>query len=984
MDNIKQNPNSTSKKQPFSLFLFQSYQDSWQDYRYALTKDSFPVWDYIVLTASNEAQARIYEKQLLLRKELLPSRTSFLIVPDEEGKRIGSGGSTLSVLKKIREQEKSFEGLKILLIHSGGDSRRIPQYSALGKLFSPVPHVLEDGRSSTLFDELFIIMSSVPSRIKEGMLACSGDVLPLFNPLLIEFNGQGACAISFKEDVNTGKDHGVYLCSQDGTVLSFLHKQSVETLRETGATDPMDQVDIDTGLILFGRDVLEALWPLISVNDMYDEKKYRCYVSEDTCLSLYGDFQYPLAENSTLEGFYQEKAERSLNEALNRAREDVWEALRPFRMKALRFQQGKFIHFGTSLEILKLLNEEIDSYEPLGWKKDTNSYRSGHASYDSLIGEDVSIGENVYIERSVIHDDASIGSSSILSCVEIPEEVKIPSDVVLHVLKLRSGKHVCRIFGIEDDPKKDLLFGKKLSGNLWNENDTHDLWHARIYPECLNMDESIQKALDLYDALKEDKSIGKQEHSLCSSFNEADPDALMGWIDRMKQLTAVGKIREMMLKQSPVSEVAGTLSEGLSNIQRQWIEEEVKDASFSKAMRMHYYIGTAAGDENEISEAFKALSEAVVKDAENELKYNNVAHIGSNELSVSLPLRVNWGGGWSDTPPYCNENGGTVINCAITLNGKKPVSVGLYRIEEKKIIFESADMGVYGEFEKIEDLQSVGDPFDPFVLQKAALLSCGVIPARGGDLSGILDRLGGGFHMSTEARNVPQGSGLGTSSILAAACVKALFEFMNIPYTEDDLYDHVLAMEQLMSTGGGWQDQVGGVTDGIKFITSKEGIRQKLNVEHLSLKEETMKELNERFVLIFTGQRRLARNLLRDVVGRYIGNEPDTVYALKQIQTVASDMKNALLNDDIDEFARLLSEHWELSKMIDAGSTNLLIDQIFLGVEDLLDGKMVCGAGGGGFLQGVLKKNVTKQELAERLEELFPESGVRVWECELI
>ena len=44
----------------------------------------------------------------------------------------------------------------------------------------------------------------------------------------------------------------------------------------------------------------------------------------------------------------------------------------------------------------------------------------------------------------------------------------------------------------------------------------------------------------------------------------------------------------------------------------------------------------------------------------------------------------------------------------------------------------------------------------------------------------------------------------------------------------------------------------------------------------------------------------------------------------------------------------------------------------------------MCGAGGGGFLQGVLKKNVTKQELADRLEELFPESGVRLWECELI
>lgn len=979
MNSIDKKTDETLQKQPFSLFLFQSYQDSWKDYRYSLTRKDFPVWDYIVLTASNESQAQIYEKQLQIRKDLLPSHTRFMVIPDEGGKRIGSGGSTLSVLKRIREQEKSFEGLKILLIHSGGDSKRIPQYSALGKLFSPVPHVLEDGRSSTLFDELFIIMSSVPSRIKEGMLVCSGDVLPLFNPLLIEFNGQGVSAISFKEDVNTGKDHGVYLCREDGTVLSFLHKQSIEKLRETGATDRQDRVDIDTGLVLFGRDVLEALWSLIS-----NDKKYRRYVNEDTCLSLYGDFQYPLAEDSTLEQFYLEKPERCLNEDLKKAREDVWRTLRPFRMKALRLSQGKFIHFGTSKEILRLLNEEMDSYQPLCWKKDTNSYSYGHASYDSLICEDVSIGENVYVERSLVRDLVSIGSSSVLSCAEIAEGVKIPSGVVLHALKLKNGSFVCRIFGIEDDPKKDLLFGKKLSGDLWEKNDVHDLWHARIYPECADMDESIRLALELYDTVQEEKPLLQKQHSLCSSFNEADPDALMEWIERMKQLSRLGKIREMIGKKIPVSEAKGMLPEGLSDIQRKWLDEEAKRVSFSKEMRLRYYAGTAAGDENEISGAFKALSRAVVEEAENELKYNSIAQIGCNELSVSLPLRVNWGGGWSDTPPYCNENGGTVINCAITLKGRKPVNVRLQRIEEKKIVFESSDMDVYGEFDKIEDLQSVGDPFDPFVLQKAALLSCGVIPAKGGDLYEILERIGGGFRMSTKVENVPQGSGLGTSSILAVACVKALFEFLNIPYAEEDLYDHVLVMEQLMSTGGGWQDQVGGVTDGIKFITSSQGIRQKLNVEHLSLKAETMKELNERFVLIFTGQRRLARNLLRDVVGRYIGNEADTVYALKQIQILACKMKEALLNDDVDGFAGLLSKHWELSKMIDEGSSNLLIDQIFLGIDDLLDGKMVCGAGGGGFLQGVLKKNVTKQELAERLEELFPESGVRLWECELI
>lgn len=85
---------------------------------------------------------------------------------------------------------------------------------------------------------------------------------------------------------------------------------------------------------------------------------------------------------------------------------------------------------------------------------------------------------------------------------------------------------------------------------------------------------------------------------------------------------------------------------------------------------------------------------------------------------------------------------------------------------------------------------------------------------------------------------------------------------------------HVLCMEQLMSTGGGWQDQVGGLTGGIKLVSTKPGLMQNIDVQHLNIPEEALQELKDRFVLIYTGQRRLARNLLREVVGGYIGSNP--------------------------------------------------------------------------------------------------------------
>ena len=568
----------------------------------------------------------------------------------------------------------------------------------------------------------------------------------------------------------------------------------------------------------------------------------------------------------------------------------------------------------------------------------------------------------------------------MLSYIDIHDEV-IPDNVVLHGLKQSDGRFVCRIFGTDDNPKGNKLFGRPIPEELGST-----LWNAPVYPECDTIKEAVAAALRLYKAVTEENwSVVEKGKSLAAGFNDADAEAILAWNKRMSELVAMNDIRQLINRRRPATE--GGLQAPLTKIQTEWLQNEIAHADYGTKMRLHYYVGMALGGasgEAEYAAAFSSLSDAILRETLAGLKENRTAHIVMDDLEVKLPLRVNWGGGWSDTPPYCNENGGTVLNAAILLNGERPVKVSLRRLKEHKIVFESRDMDVHGEFNTMEPLQSVGDPFDSFVLQKAALLACGVIPAQGGSLEEVLERLGGGIWMDTEVTGVPKGSGLGTSSILAAACVKALFEFLGIEHTEDDLYSHVLCMEQIMSTGGGWQDQVGGVTDGIKYITSRPGLKQEIRVSHVILDDETRKELNDRFCLIYTGQRRLARNLLRDVVGRYIGNEPDTVFALNEIQKKAALMRFELERGHVDSFAELLSEHWELSKMIDSGSTNTLIDQIFDAVDDLLDGKMVCGAGGGGFLQVMLKRGVSRTRLQERLKEVFSDTEINVWECSLI
>lgn len=90
-----------------NLFLRQSCQDAWEDYARSIRKVNFPRWDYVILTSSNEEQARSFRSQIADRLEqgVLPGWTKYFVLPDPEGKRVGSGGATLNVLRFLSEEE---------------------------------------------------------------------------------------------------------------------------------------------------------------------------------------------------------------------------------------------------------------------------------------------------------------------------------------------------------------------------------------------------------------------------------------------------------------------------------------------------------------------------------------------------------------------------------------------------------------------------------------------------------------------------------------------------------------------------------------------------------------------------------------------------------------------------------------------------------------------------------------------------------------
>ena len=1011
-----------------NLFLRQSYIDAWEDYQRSIRKRSFAQWDYIVLTASNDEQANAFQSQITYRqnKNVLPCKTKYLVLPDPDGKRVGSGGATLQVLRKLAEQEDiagDFHNKRILVIHSGGDSKRVPQYSVCGKLFSPVPRELPDGRASTLFDEFLIGMAGVPSRFREGMLVLSGDVLLLFNPLQIDAQFHGAAAISMKSPVDVGKDHGVFLNNGKDYVKKFLHKQSIETLEKLGAVNTHGNVDLDTGAVLFDVNLMNALLSLVQTDGKIDAEKYARFVNEKSRISLYGDFLYPLAEDSTLEQYYKEQPEGTFCEELTECRTRIWEVLHSFEMKLICLSPAEFIHFGTTRELLALLTDEIADYEYLDWKPMVfTNYKSEKkiqaAVHNALIEGTVQLADKCYVENSWLRGNTVLEKDCVISQLEL-KDVTVPS-MVLHgvALKRENGekRYIVRGYGIKDNPKKTLEErGSFLDGDLQSfinlnnlkaediwESEEHSLWKAKLYPVADSQEKAVSWALLLHrmssekaDEVKVAEWKSLKRYSLEESFQIADASVLVPWEEKLENRILIERFLNRLRAGEHYVDSLKTF--GITELdEKQFdmlMEMAEKELPFEEKIRVLYSISRSmkfmkknfhgtSYDQIE-QKCFATIQQEIFKASNvNQVKKYKIAE---NQVKVSLPVRVNWGGGWTDTPPYCNEKGGVVLNAAILLNGQEPIEVELRKLPEKHIEFASLDLDAHGVVTTAAEIQDCHNPYDSFALHKAALIACGIIPMEGeADLEKILDEMGGGFYMSTRVKGVPKGSGLGTSSILSGACVRALGKFLGTSWSDSDIYELVLNLEQIMSTGGGWQDQVGGLTGGIKYITSRPGMKQKLKVEYLDLDAATKTELQERFALIYTGQRRLARNLLRDVVGNYIGGKKESKEALEEMKHLAVMMRYELEQGDVNAFARLLNEHWEVSKKLDAGSTNTCIDQIFASCEDLIDGKFISGAGGGGFLQVILKKGVSKEMLRAQLLDVYQDSGVDVWDAEFV
>ena len=345
----------------------------------------------------------------------------------------------------------------------------------------------------------------------------------------------------------------------------------------------------------------------------------------------------------------------------------------------------------------------------------------------------------------------------------------------------------------------------------------------------------------------------------------------------------------------------------------------------------------------------------------------------SVEVRVTAPVRIDFAGGWSDTPPICQQEGGTVLAAAVTLDGKQPIEVTVCPRKDMFVRVVSRDLGKRKVLKSAAEIADHHDPHDWCCLVKSALTVTGFKFGRYG-----LD--------ITISADLPKGSGMGTSSILGAATIAALLEIARPRERGRHGVDVgrvgalTLKLEQEMRTGGGWEDQFAGMTPGMKILRSKPGKKQVVDVEQLRMPAKFVRELKARSLLYFTGQKRMARNVLRRVLGFYADNPHNFGQVL--IDSVKKDAERstqAVGRGDMKTFAKCVNDYWRDKKLLDAGSTNEQVDDIIDAIRPFVSAVSLTGAGGGGFMYILAKSSADADKVRKFLRKNPPSTASRFY-----
>ncbi|MBR5466327.1 MAG: bifunctional fucokinase/L-fucose-1-P-guanylyltransferase [Bacteroidaceae bacterium] len=908
------------------------------------------------------------------------SREEYFCTSDPVGARLGSGGGTNWLMEACHQEEapeKSFAAWlsqeKRILLHAGGQSRRLPGYAPSGKVLTPIP-VFRWARGQRIGQNLLQLQLPLYQRIMnaapEGLrtLIASGDVYIRAGKLQQIPDADVVC-YGLWVDPSLAKNHGVFLSKRETPeALDFvLQKPSVEKLGELMHTH------------LFLMDI--GIWLL-------SDKAVNLLMSKSTSADgeilnydLYSDFGQALGDNPTI----------------------VDKELSKLKVAVLPLQDGEFYHYGTSREMISstmaIQNLVYDqrAIMHLGVKAHPSIFTQNCHHEIKFTPSN----KNTWIENSWVPSSWTLTHDNIITGVPFNNwHISLQPGICVDIVPIGDTQWVLRPYGFNDAMRGELrdqateYLGTSVADWLDKRNilpdeidGNTDLQNSRIFPVCDNVEQMgkllqwmiAEEPLDLTDEWRTAKRLSANEISDMANLRRLQQQRLSL---RKENLTALANNhRCSIFYQTNLKDLA----QEFHNLQVPVPEALPETEPLLKKINDHMFraqLKELNGQDGSVesARAFSLLADGLTEDV---LMHRQMPHLDVYSDQIvwgRSPVRIDLAGGWTDTPPYCLTSGGSVVNMAIELNGQPPLQTYVKPSKEFNIVLRSIDLGAIETLTTWEELADFAKVGSPFSIPKAALALAGFLPQfcekKYKSLEEQLKDFGSGIEV-TLLSAIPAGSGLGTSSILAATVLGAVSDFCGLGWSKNEICNRTLVLEQLLTTGGGWQDQYGGVLHGVKLLTTQGGFEQTPEISWLNDNMFTDPQYKACHLLYYTGITRTAKKILAEIVRGMFLYETENLTLLDEMKCHAQDVAQAIMRGNFSTLGALVGKTWHQNQLLDSGTNPEQVQTIINKIDDLCLGLKLPGAGGGGFLYMVAKDPSAALRIREILSKDRPNDRAR-------
>ncbi len=851
------------------------------------------------------------------------SEKEYFCTSDPIGARLGSGGGTTWLLEECYRNSGDAEAdfaewlssEKRILLHAGGQSRRLPSYAPSGKIRTPVPIFRwERGQklSQTLLDLQLPLYERIMRSAPEGMhtLIVSGDVYIHSSQPLPPIPEADVVCYGLWLDASIAKNHGVFYSRHDSPsrLDRMLQKPSVD---ELNGLLQSGYYLTDIGVWLLSDRAVEMLRRRSRDN----EGRLREY-------DLYSEFGGALGTNPTC----PDPELSSLSVAI------------------VPLPGGEFYHYGTSREMisstLAIQNRINDQREIM------HRDRKPHPSIfvqNSVLDITLSASNNdIWVENSHIASRWTLTDHNIVTGVPRNDwDIALAPGKCVDIVPIGADAWAVRVYNIYDR----FAGAEQQCGRF----------------PVVNSLEEMERAVKTLLAGEEPRGY-KRLMSAEEISNEASLPRLVSQRREFRRLnwTAMAANHaHSVFYQLDLHDAAGAfatdnlplpapLDNSASLITR------MSDAMFRAEVCRH----RSEPWQQYEQEAFGLLREGLTSTVLEQKQMPRRAVCSDQIVWSRSPVRIDIAGGWTDTPPFCLMEGGNVINLAIELNGQPPLQAYVRPCAEPHIVCRSIDLGAAETIETYEQLRDFNKVGSPFSIPKAALALAGFHPQfcteHFASLRDQLMHMGGGLEITLFSA-IPAGSGLGTSSILASTVLGAISDFCALAWDKTEICKRTLILEQLLTTGGGWQDQYGGVIGGVKLLQSTKELAQEPLIRRLPSDLFTDPQYAPCHLLFYTGITRTAKDILAEIVRRMFLNHGEQIGLLREMKNHTMEMYDAIQRDDFARMGRLVRRTWQQNMTLDHGTNPPGVDAITRLVDDLCLGYKLPGAGGGGYLYMIAK-----------------------------